>query len=242
MPTIRITEHSDVNIASCSTCCCELVGIAPGETSKWYLLYGDWTRSIGGRGITANTSFDIQKKPTAPALGANQPPVPGLFLGVTPFNTSLIGVLTAADADSNPLAYAALPLYGPTQGSVVVSASGTFTYTPNPNFTGYDRFFYTVADAFNSPVVGEAIIGVSPASGPTIIAPAASMATPTVAVKPKNVKVDSIWQSTSFPLEVSPQARVGDIYRMVIRQHALDCDTDYYRLDCFDLFVSSCGV
>ncbi|MEN9466155.1 MAG: hypothetical protein RL081_156 [Pseudomonadota bacterium] len=35
----------------------------------------------------------------------------------------------------------------PANGTVVVNADGTFTYTPNANFTGADSFTYTITDA-----------------------------------------------------------------------------------------------
>ncbi len=36
---------------------------------------------------------------------------------------------------------------GATNGTVVVNAGGTFTYTPNANFNGADSFSYTITDA-----------------------------------------------------------------------------------------------
>ncbi|MDP3928788.1 MAG: PKD domain-containing protein, partial [Bacteroidota bacterium] len=38
---------------------------------------------------------------------------------------------------------------GPTNGSVVVNADGTYTYTPNANFNGNDAFVYQLCDADN---------------------------------------------------------------------------------------------
>jgi Bacterial Ig domain len=241
MQTFQIPATDSVDASQCNTCCCTTVRVPAGATDKWTLLYAAWSTPIGGQGITANVSFDIQLK-TAPLVGqTNNPPVPNLLLAVTPHQTALVSALTATDAESNPLTYAVMPLHGPTNGSVVVNADGTFTYTPNPMFTGYDRFFFTVSDTFHNPVVGEAIIGVSPVGGPAIAAPTASMATPHVTVRPKNVKVNSPWQSLTFPLEVSPQAKVGDVYRFLIRAQSVDCDcVPYYRTDCVDVIISAC--
>jgi hypothetical protein len=241
MLTFQIKANGTIDPSACSTCCCESVRVAAGSTDKWALAYGAWSRPLGGQGITANVAFDIQRKTIDAVTQANFPPVPVLFLGVTPFVTPLAGTLTATDAEANTLTYAALPLYGPTNGSVVITSTGAFTYTPNPGFTGYDRFFFTVVDAFNAPVVGEAIIGVSPLVGAAVAAPTASMATPVVTVRPKNVKIDSPWQQMHFPLEVSAQAKVGDIYRLTVRAQAIDCDCNaYYRQDCFDITIGAC--
>ena len=49
-----------------------------------------------------------------------------------------------SDPDSDPLTYSLLT--GPTHGSVVVHANGTFTYTPTAHLTGTDSFVFSVSD------------------------------------------------------------------------------------------------
>ncbi|MHB8900072.1 MAG: cadherin-like domain-containing protein, partial [Thermoguttaceae bacterium] len=49
-----------------------------------------------------------------------------------------------SDADGDPL-YAHL-VQGPEHGTLTVGRYGSFTYTPEPNFSGTDRFTYTAGD------------------------------------------------------------------------------------------------
>lgn len=55
-------------------------------------------------------------------------------------------------SSSEPLDYATMTVVtGPSSGSVDIDDEyGFFTYTPDPDFTGYDAFSYTVCDELNS--------------------------------------------------------------------------------------------
>ncbi|WP_452220239.1 Ig-like domain-containing protein, partial [Lacinutrix salivirga] len=64
----------------------------------------------------------------------------------------------------------------PTNGSVTISPTGEYTYTPNPGFTGEDTFEYTICDDGN-PVACDTTtvyIEVLPESGPENEAPIAN--------------------------------------------------------------------
>ncbi|MDA7511232.1 Ig-like domain-containing protein, partial [Verrucomicrobia bacterium] len=50
----------------------------------------------------------------------------------------------------------------PTNGSLNLSADGSLTYTPNPNFNGADSFTYTIADADGSEAIATVSITVNP--------------------------------------------------------------------------------
>jgi Ca2+-binding RTX toxin-like protein len=54
------------------------------------------------------------------------------------------------DADGDDLTFSVELGDGPANGSVVMNANGTFTYTPDQDFFGTDTFTYTVKDAFES--------------------------------------------------------------------------------------------
>jgi hypothetical protein len=127
-------------------------------------------------------------------------------------------------------------------GTVVISPSGAFIYTPGVNFTGYDKFFFSVRDTLHNPVIGEAIIGVSPQLPlPALALPTLAMLTPVIVIRPKAVSLNSPWQSVSFPVEVSPQAKTGDTYRLTVRQQAADCEGNFfYKSDCFDIVIGAC--
>jgi hypothetical protein len=64
--------------------------------------------------------------------------------------TSQLGVddllLNDTDADGDTLTVNTTPVSGPANGSLVLNADGTFTYTPNDNFNGTDSFVYEVSD------------------------------------------------------------------------------------------------
>lgn len=42
------------------------------------------------------------------------------------------------------------PTSAPSQGSVIISSNGSFTYTANANFSGSDTFMYTITDQWNN--------------------------------------------------------------------------------------------
>ena len=69
----------------------------------------------------------------------------------------------------------------PDNGSVVVNPDGTYTYTPNPGFTGEDTFEYTICDDGNPQACDTATvyIEVLPVSGPENEAPIANADTTT---------------------------------------------------------------
>lgn len=54
--------------------------------------------------------------------------------------------VSATDPDGDALAYSIAPGDGPDNGTLVMNADGTYTYTPNANYVGSDSFTYTVTD------------------------------------------------------------------------------------------------
>lgn len=90
-----------------------------------------------------------------------------------PKSVSAVNGLLANDTDANGFATMAvqtLPVNAPPNGSVVLAADGSFTYTPNTGFVGADTFTYRVCDDgtpsdivsrfdFNDPNLSLATIG-----------------------------------------------------------------------------------
>jgi len=76
----------------------------------------------------------------------NDPPIARDDAATTNENTPVtVNVLANdSDVDGDPLSIIAVST--PTNGSVVVNADGTVTYTPNPDFNGVDSFTYTITD------------------------------------------------------------------------------------------------
>lgn len=220
----------------CQACCCSPAVIMPGETNKWQINYAPWSVPIGGRGLTVNNVYDVEKR-VDPVLAGNGAPSVPFFGAVTPLNTTLNGTLTATDPDADSLKFKVLPGYGPANGKLtIVEATGAYTYIPDTGFIGLDTFFFTVSDGVNPPVVGEASIAVQQAGAPAN----RSTATPIVFVNKAAMVIDAGYHTVEFPIEVSPAAKVGDRYRMTIRQQAMDCDAYYWNVMCIDISVGKC--
>jgi gliding motility-associated-like protein len=65
-------------------------------------------------------------------------------------DTPATGDLTDAgdlDPDGTPLTANTTPVSGPTNGTIVINANGTYTYTPNANFNGTDVIVVSICDA-----------------------------------------------------------------------------------------------
>jgi hypothetical protein len=82
------------------------------------------------------------------AVVENNPPV-----AVNDFNMTLVNVPVSGqvltndyDIDGDNLIVTTTPVTLPTNGSVVLNADGTCTYTPNADYVGIDTFIYEVCD------------------------------------------------------------------------------------------------
>ena len=71
------------------------------------------------------------------------------------------GVL-ANDTDADGETLTARLVVPPSNGTLVFNADGSFTYTPNPGFIGYDGFVYIASDSYSSSGAGEVNIHVIP--------------------------------------------------------------------------------
>jgi len=70
------------------------------------------------------------------------------------------------DPDGDTLTVNTTPIVGPTNGSLILNADGTFTYTPDPDFNGVDTFTYEITDGngeFSQAVVTITITSVNSA-------------------------------------------------------------------------------
>ena len=80
----------------------------------------------------------------------------------TPGESVDINVL-ANDSDPDPNDILSVVNNGlPENGSLEANADGTFTYTPETDFTGTDRFVYVISDSINDPVAATVNITVEP--------------------------------------------------------------------------------
>ena len=101
----------------------------------------------------------------------NQPPTPVDDVTATFAGRDVSGNVLAndIDPDGDPLSVV-LDGTPPTNGTVVLSPDGSFTYSPDPGFTGEDTFTYEVTDgqAGSTPVVANVTVTVSPIPAPRL--------------------------------------------------------------------------
>ena len=99
------------------------------------------TDNIGG---TSTATVTIQVDPV------NDPPVTFSDSPNVGYNTPLTGdlLLTGSfDPDGTALTVSTIPVTDPANGTFVIAANGTYTYTPNLNYTGKDMVIVSVCDA-----------------------------------------------------------------------------------------------
>lgn len=229
----------------CDSCCCTPMSAKQGETNLIQIDYAPWSVPIGGRGLTCGTAFQVEKvKSCDVPVSGNQRPVAQPYYGLTDFNTNLVATVSSlvTDAESDALTFKHLPLYGPSHGTLVMSSDGSFVYTPGINFSGYDHFYYSVSDGKGRDVIQEGVIGVHPADPlPALAMPTASRLTEIVKVESQSANVLVNHHLLRFPISVAPNAVLGDVYRMTVRQRASDCEGFCYSHEmCFDLLISKC--
>lgn len=101
----------------------------------------------------------------------NDPPVAGQDAVTTTQGVAVtIAVLSNdADPDGDALSVASIGPAG--AGSVTLNADGTLTYVPGADFTGSDRFIYTVTDPLGAVATGSVTVTVAPPPPPPPPAP-----------------------------------------------------------------------
>ena len=65
------------------------------------------------------------------------------------------------DPDASPLTISTTPVSGPSHGTLVIRADGTYTYTPSANFNGTDSFVYQVCDDETPPSCATATVTIT---------------------------------------------------------------------------------
>lgn len=220
----------------CNACCCGQATARPGETNKWTINYAPWSLPLGGRGLTDRVDFSIEAQRQSP--DGRAPTNTNKFFAGT-FNEEIEGVLStgAVDPLDGELSYELYQLSMPKFGDVTVNPDGTFVYTPTLGFFGYDTFYYITKNEAKQ-VVNQVIIAIPVLNGAPL--PAKDFDKP-ISINQKSVRVDKSLHILTFGVVASPIAQLGDIYRMNIRQHAIDCDCqEYTHISCYDITIVNC--
>src|SRR5262245_28002191 len=245
--------------SNCIVCCCDTVSIKPGETLPLTLNYAGWAVPIAPRGLHCEPTVEVEEKDTCdtPVIIGNQPPLitaPPIIIATainTPVDVTLGNLITDPDAD--PITYKRMGLYGPYYGTIAKVAAAQqailpkphtppgapaphlpadFTYTPSPNFVGVDRLFATASDGINSPTPFEMMFAVGVPTSSAISTPDLAIGQPTI---------NQRYYTVMIPIVASPLARPCQVFRLTVRQGALDCDCNcYYRTDCVDVRIAKC--
>uniref|UniRef100_UPI001CD61332 tandem-95 repeat protein n=1 Tax=Priestia megaterium TaxID=1404 RepID=UPI001CD61332 len=114
-----------------------------------------------GQGGTATSIVTIINTPV------NDNPVTQNYAVITNEDTPLVGQIQATDVDGDLLTFQLQS--PPTNGTVVVTNSGAYTYTPNLNFNGIDQFTVLVLDGQGGTAVSTVTVTVIPVNdAPTV--------------------------------------------------------------------------
>jgi large repetitive protein len=101
--------------------------------------------NLGGQCDTAWLFVTVVDNPVA---GVNSKPIAQNDNGLTYMDVPVTGNVLSndIDPDNNTLTVNTTPITSPTNGTLVLNANGSYTYTPNNGFVGTDVFRYQVCD------------------------------------------------------------------------------------------------
>ena len=137
----------------------QFAGLTAGQTATDTFTYkatdGTQTSSAATVTVTITGSGTAAQPPTVTAHSYKAVGNTPLGVGTTPAAPAATVTGTALSGDSDPNPAATLTVTANTQpahGTVTMNPNGTFTYLPNPGYTGADTFQATIAGS-NAPTV-----------------------------------------------------------------------------------------
>ena len=111
-----------------------------------------------GRTATAKVTITITPVP--------DPPVAATDNVTTPEDTVLVVAPLANDSDPDGDAFSILSVTTAFHGTLAINGDGTVTYTPAANYSGTDRFDYTIQDATGRTATGRVNLTLTPVNDP----------------------------------------------------------------------------
>lgn len=220
--------------SSCNICCSENASVRPGETNLITINYRNWAAPLLGKGLAKQTLVAVSDNMNSDSE-----------LGVPTVSNNYIHTIQATPVNIDMLSddavkYEILSLYGLEHGSVTHTSpnDNTIIYVPAADYTGYDHIWYRVTNLNDKKNIGQIIVSVDESDGKKN--PDISFIAP-VTIHNSRIKVDCKNYLVSIPYSISPAARIDDIYRITIRQAALDCDCNQFWHEFYlDLTIGKC--
>ncbi len=151
---------------------------------------------------TTTTTTAVSQPADAVSAAANTAPATSDIELTTNEDQPVTGSIVATDGDGDSLSYT---LNGsPANGSVILNADGTFTYTPAGDFNGSDRFTVTISDGQGGTTTSTVTIGVTPLNDAPTSADLSLTTTEEQAVSGAIVATDLDGDSVSYTMADAP--------------------------------------
>lgn len=247
--TVDPRDGGSSSTGVCNKCCCEPIGMRAGETQMLTVNVAPWSVPLGGRGIVPPVLIDVQ--PNTESCGAQvidgfaNPNfvAPALDVASTPpVSPQVIDYKTGATPSGNEFSFKLEPLTGPSYGSVVVDPAGlAWSYTPNPQFSGYDSYWVRMTDAQGRSVVKEQVLRI----GNPVALPPYTLGKSGLVIDRSKIQINSMLHQIQIPLYLAPNAGCDTIegcikYRATFKITVDDCNNLLTIYQCFDVFCVKC--
>ncbi|MGG0832011.1 Ig-like domain-containing protein [Priestia aryabhattai] len=182
-----------------------------------------------GQGGTAISTITIT------ILPVNDPPVgPNEITIVTPEETPVTSQIVATDPDGGVLTYALQD--PPTNGVALVNGDGTFTYTPNENYTGNDTFTVLISDPSGAFIVTNVLVTVTPVNDAPVVPDYAFVINEDTSLNSQVVATDVDGNSLTYGLLAVPAN--GTVVVNPDGSYSYTPNENYNGVDSFSVVVS----
>jgi VCBS repeat-containing protein len=146
-------------------------------------------------------------------------------------DTAFSGHFRAHDVDGDKLAFSLADGHGPTHGSAVVHADGSFTYTPDANYHGSDSFQYQVSDGHGGTDTATYSFEVAGVNDAPVAADASASAPEDTLISGSVSASDADGDSLTYSLVSGPQH--GDLNFNPDGSYSYTPDENYHGSDSF---------
>jgi len=208
--------------------------VAPGETNQLQIDYRNWAIPLQGRGLYGGgTRITIAPCVTDGAKNTNT-----LNAAAALKNGDSIELNIGGAKNSDLTKFWYLEDEDLNYGKITSfnEATGAITYTATSASVGTDRIFVRAEDKSGNLYQGEITIAVNSAEDAPLPEPQ-----PEISIPNNSIKVSGRNYTLTIPVSASVNAVPGDIYRLTIKQAALDCDcSKYWHTMCVDITIADC--